>query len=186
MENFIPRLILENTGLAPFQGNIGEYFLKWFNDSRIFLHMGDIDPFPFTAEDVKKYLESHKKDTWIIVADNNGRWMPIGYFGLFIRSRHRIGIIRNAIGEKDYLRKGHGARAKLLTLSWAFNECDLVSVIASVSFSNYENIKLLYKVGFRECGKYISARLENGKRFDEIHFQITKEEFYEKYPAFAK
>lgn len=117
MEKFIPRLILENTGLASFQGNIGEYFLKWFNDSRILLHIGDIDPFPFTVEDVKKYLESHRKDTWIIVANNSGGWAPIGYSGLFIRARHRIGIIRNAIGGKDCLRKGHGTRAKLLTLS---------------------------------------------------------------------
>ena len=186
MDNFVPRLIMENTGLASFQGDIAQYFLRWFNDLRIFLHMGDIDQFPFSAEDVKRYIEAHRKDTWIIVAKEKNNWIPIGYSGLFIRSRHRVGIIRNAIGEKEYLRKGYATRAKILTLSWAFNECDLVSVISSVSSSNKANSELCLKVGFKECGRYKDARFEDGKRYDEIHLQITRREFYEKYPNFSK
>jgi RimJ/RimL family protein N-acetyltransferase len=57
-------------------------------------------------------------------------------------------------------------------------------VTSTVSSSNKSNLELCLKVGFKECGRYKNVRFENGKRYDEIHLQITKEEFYEKYPDF--
>ncbi|WP_410575686.1 hypothetical protein [Amycolatopsis sp. cmx-4-61] len=61
--------------------------------------MGDVDPRPFTVEDGKRYVESHLKDTWAVVAEGpENVWTPVGYAGMFVRSRHRVGIFRIAIG----------------------------------------------------------------------------------------
>lgn len=171
----IPRMRCENTGLATFNNNTAELFFKWMNESSIYTFMGDIDPFPFTEEDARKYVESHKKDTYLIIANNKNMWHPIGYTGLFIRRRHRIGIFRIAITEEKYLGQGHAHRATKMMVDWAFNECDLISVHLSVSERNIKAIKLYKSVGFIHCGTFADSRFENGIRTNEILMEYTIE-----------
>lgn len=182
----IPRAQRVNTGLSPLHPGCEELFFRWFNDPRIYLHMGDLTPYPFTLDDARKYSEAHKKDTWIIIAKDGENWVPIGYSGLYIRNRHRVGIIRHAIGEREYLGKGHAKMARIMSLAWAFNECDLVTVVSSISSSNNENLQLCLKVGFRECGRYLQYRNEDGKRYDEIHLEFLRDDFYNKYPEYTR
>lgn len=184
MTKIIPRMFKETTGLAAFYLGCEEYFYTWFNDSRIYLHMGDLDQFPISLDDCKRYVESHKKDTFLIVAKVDDSWIPIGYAGIFIRSRHRVGILRYAIGNTSFLSCGHAFRAASLYLQWAFNESDLEVVTASVSSSNVGSQKLIKKLGFSLVGKYSKTRFENGVRCDEFLFEISKKEFYEKNKLF--
>lgn len=179
MEKYIIRLIKGETALGPVFDGCHNLFADWFNKERIFLTMGDFDPFPISIEDAKKYVESHKKDTWIIFAKQNVDWVPIGYAGLFIRQRHKVGIVRYAIGNDDFLEKGHATRACSLITTWAFDECDLAVITASVSGSNENSSKVLLRNNYSECGKHSSVRFEKGKRYDEYHFEILRETFYD-------
>jgi len=132
-----------------------------------------------TEEDARKYVESHKKDTWLIVANNKNIWHPIGYAGLFIRRRHRVGIFRIAIAEKNYLGQGHAYRTTKMMLDWAFNECDLISVHLSVSERNIKAIKLYKSVGFIHCGIFTNSRFENGIRSNEVLMEYTLKMYHQ-------
>lgn len=178
----IPRIICSEskTAISPFYPGCEELFFKWFNDPRIYLHMGDLDQFPFSIEDAKRYVESHKKDTWLIIANTEleqTQWQPIGYIGMFIRNRHKIGIIRYAIGEQDFLRKGHVSNAITGICNWSFKESDLFSIHASVSGANPESIGVLEKLDFRKCGEYTKSRFENGVRYNEFLFELLNKKY---------
>lgn len=179
----IPRIICSEskTAISPFYPGCEELFFKWFNDPRIYLHMGDLDQFPFSIEDAKRYVESHKKDTWLIIAnignEKEQQWVSIGYIGMFIRSRHKVGIIRYAIGEIDFLRKGHVSRAIKSFCDWSFNESNLFSIHASVSGANPESINVLRKLEFVGVGKYSHSRFENGNRYDEFLFELLNKNY---------
>ncbi len=181
MKNIIPRLQNGDTGISPFFIGCEELFFKWFNDPRIYLHMGDLDQFPVSFEDAKKYVESHKKDTWLIIAKQDSEWVPIGYIGMFIRTRHMIGILRYAIGEIEFIGKGHASRAVSTFLNWAFKESNLESVHASVSGINKESSRLLKKIGFKFIGEHLNARFENGQRYNELLFEMLKIDYYKIY-----
>ncbi|MDD5547297.1 MAG: GNAT family N-acetyltransferase [Candidatus Pacebacteria bacterium] len=174
-EKIVPEFFLGKTGLIPLTDDAASYFFKWFGDLRIFNFMGDLTTFPFTMENAVKYANAHKKDTKFIVGKNNGEWAIIGYMGLFIRERHNIGIFRIAIGEASYLGGGHAKRAIMLTFEYGFEKLNLYSIHLSVSGSNLTAIKLYESSGFRYCGEYTGARLENGKRSSEILMEYTAE-----------
>lgn len=180
MEKLIPRMSDGRTGLAAFYPGCEALFYEWFNDPRIYSHMGDIDQFPISIEDCRRYVDSHRKDMFLIVANLEGVWIPIGYAGMFIRARHRVGILRYAIGNLNFLSKGYASSAVKLYLKWGFEESDLEVVTASVIDSNPESKKLLVKTGFSFVGKYSKVRFENGNRYDELLFEISKKDFYEK------
>lgn len=147
------------------------------NNPRIYIFMGDIDPFSFTQQDANQYTESHKKDTRLIVVNEKDNWIPVGYTGMFIRKRHRVGIFRIAIANEKYLKQGHASRATKLMIFWAFKECDLQTIHLSVSEKNKHAISLYKTVGFRECGKYFGSRYEFGQRVSEILMEYTVDMF---------
>lgn len=93
-----PRHADDNVGLAALAPCHSSFFFDWLNDPRIFRGMGDFDSYPFGIQDSEKYVLFHLKDTWLIAVNNNQEWVPVGYAGLFVRQRHRIGILRYAIG----------------------------------------------------------------------------------------
>jgi RimJ/RimL family protein N-acetyltransferase len=170
-----PRTRSGATGLAPFDASCVPLLTSWLNDSEVYLSMGDIDLRPFTAEDGKRYVDSHLKDTWAVVAEGpENVWTPVGYAGIFVRSRHRVGIFRIAIGTSEARGQGHGYRATRLTLNWAFDELDLHCVHLSVSASNTRAVALYKKVGFVECGRYRESRWEDGVRHDEIVMEVLR------------
>ncbi|MEK7157811.1 MAG: GNAT family protein [Patescibacteria group bacterium] len=99
---------------------------------------------------------------------------PVGYTGLFVRQRHRIGILRYAIGDSTHENKGIATKAVNLMTKWAFDDLDLVSIHASVISSNVGSIRVLKKSGFSQVGKYQKARFESGQHYDEILFELLR------------
>ncbi|MET8752217.1 GNAT family protein [Streptomyces sp. NPDC004667] len=167
------RMRMGPTALAPLNSSHAPLVTSWMNESAVYLNMGDIDSRPFTTEDGKRYVDSHLKDTWIILGEEpDGTWSPVGYSGIFVRGRHRVGIFRIAIGDRSARGKGHGGRATRLMLEWAFGELDLYSVHLSVSASNLHAISLYQNAGFHECGRYTESRREGGGRHDEILMEM--------------
>ncbi len=170
-----PRMRSRATGLAPLDAGCAPLLTSWLNDSDVYFPMGDVDPRPFTVEDGKRYVESHLKDTWAVVAEGpENVWTPVGYAGMFVRSRHRVGIFRIAIGNPAARGQGHGYRATRLMLKWAFDELDLHCVHLSVSAANTRAVALYKKVGFVECGRYRESRWEDGVRHDEIVMEVLR------------
>ena len=171
----IPRFVNGNVALAPFFNGVDKFFFEWLNDPDIQQFMGDFDLKPFTESDAERYVESHKKDTWIILnrnSEDENKWNPVGYIGVFIRPRHRIGIMRIGLNSESR-GKGIAYKANRLAIKWCFDFLDLVAIHLSVSDGNKKSIALNKKIGFIECGRYASSRFENGKRYDEILMEYT-------------
>lgn len=175
IENTVkPRYINGNVGLAALAPQHLGLFFDWLNDPRIFQGMGDFDAYPFGIQDAEKYVLAHLKDTWLIVSKNKRTWIPTGYTGLFVRQRHRVGILRYAIGNSTHENRGIATSAVRLMINWAFYDLDLVSVHASVISSNVGSIRVLEKSGFNQIGKYQKARFESGQHYDEILFELLR------------
>ena len=160
------------SALAPYHSSL---FFEWLNNPRIFKGMGDFDSNPFGFQDSEKYVNVHLKDTWLIVFKKQAKWIPVGYTGLFVRQRHRVGILRYAIGNQSYEKMWITTKAVNLMIKWAFNDLDLVCIHASVISLNNGSIRVLEKSGFSHVGKYQKARFESGKRYDELLFELVKE-----------
>jgi len=160
------------SALAPYHSSL---FFDWLNDPRIFKGMGDFDANPFGVQDSEKYVNAHLKDTWLIFFKKHSKWIPVGYTGLFVRQRHRVGILRYAIGNQSYEKMGIATKAVKLMIRWAFNDLDLVSIHASVVSSNAGSVRVLEKSGFIQIGKYSKARFELGQHHDELLFELVRE-----------
>lgn len=170
-----PRHTNGNVDLAALAPCHSSLIFDWLNDPRIFRGMGDFDAYPFGIQDAEKYVLAHLKDTWLIVSKNKQTWIPVGYTGLFVRQRHRIGILRYAIGDSMPENRGIATKAVNLMIKWAFDDLDLISIHASVVSSNIGSIRVLQKSGFIQAGKYQKARFESGQHYDEILFEFLRE-----------
>lgn len=171
------RFVSGDTALAALNDDDWTYFLKWLNNDEMVKSMRDLDSLPIGDEDARRYVANHRKDTWLIMAQEGNSWLPIGYIWLIIRQKHGIGRLFIAIGESKYLRHGHAKRASEMLIRWAFNDCNLQALHLSVSANNERAINLYRRQGFIECGRYHDARFERGHRCDEILMELKRQDW---------
>lgn len=163
-----------NTALCPYNDQTVRLFERWFADQQLVSLMGDWDFYPLPYYDLTPadYVKRTRKTTWLVCALSDGPPTPIGYTGLHLQPRHGVGILRLAIAEPEYRRLGHGTRATRMAITWAFDSLALHALHLSVSSSNHGAIALYRHCGFRECGRYRSARRERDGRYDDIHMEL--------------
>lgn len=171
----IPQFEFKNTFLCPLTEDSWKYFLKWLNDERLLVHMGDYYLNPFTKEDAKQYVAGHLKDSWLICTKEKEQLLPIGFCGAFIKTRHDLAIIRIAIGEPSFLRQGHAHRAMILLQDWLFNQMNIHVIHLTVDIKNTGAIELYRRLGFSHCGTYRESRKHSDRtRSDEYCMEIIK------------
>ena len=141
--------------------------------------MGDWEfyPLPHYGQTPAEYVQRTRKTTWLVCDLSQQEPLPVGYTGLYLQPRHRVGIYRVAIAEAAYRGKGHGYRTTLMALEWAFKYLDLFSLHASLAASNKPSIGLHLKCGFKECGRYTLSRYEPAGRTDEIQMEILQSQW---------
>ena len=172
----VPRFVLGSTALCPFNEEAAHWFHRWFSDDELIARMGDWDffPMPYGDGDAAEYVKRVRKTTWLICAEGAGEWRPIGYTGIYVKSRHRVGVFRIAVPEVAFRRQGHAARATRLFNRWAFRHLDLHSLHLSVTASNSAAISLYVRCGYVECGRYTGSRHEPDGRHDEVHMELLR------------
>lgn len=176
----VPRFMMGNTALCPYNDDASLYFHRWFSDNELITNMGDWEffPIPYSNHTALDYVKNTRKTTWLIcAAEPDDRLIPIGYTGIYIKHRHRIGIFRIAIPESEYRKKGHAFRATTMFLEWAFAYLDLFALHLSVTASNIPAVSLYKKCGFVECGKHTSSRHEPDGCHDEILMELLREDW---------
>lgn len=174
----IQRFRRGNTALCAYNDEAPRLFHRWLNDQELITSMGDWNfmPSPYSNRSPEEYSQNTRNTAWLICAIKESEHLiPIGYTGIYVKPRHRIGIFRLAIPEKEYRNQGHGYRATLLFFEWAFLQLDLFAVHLTVSSSNVAAIALYQKCGFVECGRHTKARHEPSGRYDEIHMEVLCE-----------
>ena len=119
-----------------------------------------------------------QKDSFLVVAEKENFWIPVGYSRLILRPRHKIANFIVMIGDKNFRGYGHRKRATLLTLNYGFKKLGLYAIHLVVSANNKRAVHLYESVGFKHCGRRHNARLEENKRVDEILMEFTQEMYY--------
>ena len=166
-------------GLAAIDEWNKEIFFELLNDPVVLENMGDFDLRPMSSHDIENYIKAHSKDTWVLCIFESGEWVPIGYSGVFIRQRHRVGIIRTAILKK-FRGKGYSIPLRMLMHYYVFEVLNLDVLHSSVMASNIGSIKMNEKLGMVQYGRARKSRISfSGKVHDEILFEMLKEEYYE-------
>jgi RimJ/RimL family protein N-acetyltransferase len=175
-----PSFTKETTALCPFNDETHLLFERWFSDQELVALMGDWEfyPLPYYGQTAAEFVARARKTSWLVCHLSEGHLLPIGYTGLYLQPRHRVGILRLAIAEAAYRRSGHGYRAMQMVLEWSFRSLDLFSLHASLSASNKPVMNLVIKCGFRKCGQYALSRYEPSGRFDEIHVELLQKDWF--------
>ena len=83
------------------------------------------------------------------------------------------------IGNKDYWSKGYGSEALCLLMDFGFRALNLHNIGLYTYSFNKRAIKCYEKIGFKVMGKRRQALLRGKDRFDIVHMDILRSEFYE-------
>ena len=145
-----PSFVSGSTALCPYNDDTPLLYERWFSDQELVAVMGDWEffPLPYYEQTATEYVKRTRKTTWLVCELDAGQPLAIGYTGLYLQPRHRVGILRMAIAERAYRRKGHGRRATEMMLDWAFRSLDLFSVHGSMTESNLPAIALNKRISW--------------------------------------
>ena len=174
-----PSYTLGTTSLCPYTDSTSSLYARWFADLELVSLMGDWDfyPLPHYEQTPEEYARRTRRATWLICAHADDEIIPIGYTGLYVQHRHKVGILRLAIAERIFRKQGHGKRALVLALKWAFEFLDLFAVHLTTSAANTAAQSLFRAAGFRECGRHTLSRSSPEGRSDEILMEMLQEEW---------
>lgn len=103
--------------------------------------------------------------------------IPIGFCGVFLKTRHNLAITRIAIGESQFLGQGHAYRAMTMLQEWLFNQMNIHVIHLTVDSRNTRAVELYRQLGFSHCGTYRESRRHlDGTRSDEYCMELLKNE----------
>jgi len=105
-------------------------------------------------------------------------YRPIGNVDLHdIDARNRTAELGIIIGEKDARGRGLGTEAVRLACDYGFHVLELHSIMLLTFGWNIAGQKAYTKAGFRECGRRREARYFAGRYWDDITYDLLREEF---------
>jgi RimJ/RimL family protein N-acetyltransferase len=94
-----------------------------------------------------------------------------------INHNHKYADISYFIGDSDSWGKGYATEAVALVTHYAFNYLDLENILAGVYGNNVGSQRVLEKVGYVLCGKFINQLLNvSGDREDHYWYGISRSE----------
>ena len=174
------------TALCSYNDDTPQLFHRWFNNREMIENMTEWNffPLPHARTTPEDYCKKTRDTTWLICDVSEDESLnPVGYCGIFIKDRHRVGIFRIAIPEVQHRGKGHGRRAIRMFLRWAFLDLDMFALHLSVVASNTKGVKLYTNNGFYECGRFKESRYMPGGRKDEIQMELLKADWLKAHPV---
>jgi len=79
--------------------------------------------------------------------------------------------------EKTYWGKGYATEIAQILIKYCFNKLKFHKVIASCDARNTASEKVMLKCGMKKEGEFKKQRLKNGKWYDELKYDILKNEW---------
>ncbi len=162
-------------------------YVGWLNDPKLNRHLGPITGALFTREKGEEWYDRMKEQNDKRIFSfhpKEGKGKPIGYCGLYrIDHKHERATVQVIIGEEDHRGQGLGTEITRLLLDYGFALLSLSSISLSFMETNIKVRRVPKKLGFREAGRLRNYWKVDGKYYDRILMDITREEFYEKNEA---
>jgi ribosomal-protein-alanine N-acetyltransferase len=173
-----PVLEGERVRLAPPRPENLETFVRWFAEPAVTRYLSR--RYPPSLKQEEEWLErmagSTEDITWAVGLKDTGAL--IGVTGLHrIDWRHRHGWIEISLGARSAWGQGYATEAISLGTSYAFEELGFEKILASVYGGNGASVRLLIKVGYRECGLLRRSAFFAGQWHDEWLAEILREDW---------
>src|SRR5699024_5470828 len=135
---------------------------------------------PMTLDGEVAWFEQTVKDDRIAMFTiyEFPNFRPIGNVDLHdIDIRNRTAELGILIGENDARGRGIGTEAVRLACDYRFHALYLHSMMLTTGEWNIAAQKAYVKAGFRECGRRREARFFDGRYWDEISYDLLRDEF---------
>lgn len=132
-------------------------------------------PHPYTLEYANEFIQFVKDLPKGTVKGIMHNGELVGTLGIFPQDDvyQKSAELGYLIGE-DYWGKGIGTQAIKMICDWAFAECDINRIFASVFETNPASMKVLLKNGFIQEGILKKAIYKDGVFLDEHRFAMLK------------
>jgi len=159
-----------------------EGFARWTRDSE-FMRLQDtwlarMWSAKKTKEEMQNWIESDKPNEYAFAIRTLAEERLIGDIELdginWSNGNCWVGI---GIGDREFWGKGYGTDAMRVILRFAFMELNLHRVSLDVFEYNPRAIRSYEKAGFKIEGCVRQALNRNGRRWDDIHMGILREEW---------
>ena len=163
-------------------------YTKWINEETLARGIGRFDKnISEVAE--KKYLEdaclnTERAQFSVIEKGSNNL---IGTYGLNnVFQIHGYAEVGGFIGDINTRGKGYGSEALRMLCDYSFNVLNLRTLVGRIFDFNIASIKSVEKVGFIKVGEVKERYFFKGEYHNEYIYQISREEFYNRFKTFLK
>jgi RimJ/RimL family protein N-acetyltransferase len=154
-------------------------FARWFSDLELTAYLGQ-GGMAYTLEQEEEWYARVSRDagskTFTIMTRDDRRM--IGTVSLMnIDHRRQCAELGIAIGDTSAWGKGYGSEAVRLMCDYGFTFLNLYAIYLWHSGFNRRAHQAYLKAGLREAGRLRCGPLFNGRRYDQILMEITRDEF---------
>jgi RimJ/RimL family protein N-acetyltransferase len=168
----------ERVFLSHVQREDADLFARWFADLELTAYLGAIG-MAFTGEHEREWIERTLKETegkTFAIVIREGKRL-IGSVSLMdINHRHGVATLGIAIGDKSAWGKGYGSEAVRLLCEYGFTFLNLYHIRLWHFAFNERGHRAYLKAGFREVGRLRGTFVFDGRRYDEVLMEITRDD----------
>ncbi len=168
-------------GLGPLSPDLLPVYQRWLNDFEL-LAMLDRRFRPLTTDWIRTWYERQSRatgDSLVFTIWDLPTRTPIGNAALQdIDSRSRTAEFGIFIAEPAFRGDGRGTEVTRMMMQFAFDTLALDNVMLRVFAYNEAAIKLYERAGFRVLGRRRGAQRRDGRAWDVILMDITREDYH--------
>ncbi|GIV88533.1 MAG: N-acetyltransferase [Chloroflexus sp.] len=152
---------------------------QWFADLEFTALLGQ-QGYSYTLEQERQWINANaiaKDDrrTFAIILRDGERL--IGTCSLFgINLLHGVAELGIAIGDKTVWGQGYGREAVRLLVDYGFRYLNLYNISLWLHEFNERAYRAYVRAGFREVGRLRGATMLDGRRYDRILMEITRDD----------
>jgi RimJ/RimL family protein N-acetyltransferase len=156
-------------------------YARWFADLELTAYLGQMGTsFTPTQEEewINKVLRGSDDKHFAIIVREGARLIG-GVSLMNIKHRHGTAELGIAIGDKSAWGQGYGTEAVRLICDYGFTFLNLYNISLWFLSINERGRRAYEKAGFRPAGRVRGAVALNGRRYDKVLMDITREDFGE-------
>ena len=167
----------ETVALGPIRRDLIPLYQAWINDLSVTRFLRNA---PMALDQEVTWYEGVLRDTRMayFTIYELPNYRPIGGVDLHnIDLKNRSAEVGIMIGEKNARGRGFGTEAVRLVCDYGFHAMELNSIWLLTFGWNVAGQKAYLKAGFKEIGRRRQARFFDGKYWDDIYYDLLREEF---------
>jgi RimJ/RimL family protein N-acetyltransferase len=153
-------------------------YSRWFADLEVTAYLGMSGRFFLPEHEQEWYdhmLRAENIKTFAIIVRDGQRMIGNVSLGS-INHQHQIAELGIAIGDRSMWGQGYGTEATRLMTEYGFVFLNLETIYLRLLSMNERAHRAYLRAGYREAGRLRGMRVFNGKRYDDILMDITREE----------